>query len=138
MSKYTVNPNTFCKELTFDYDDVKELLNVEDSAEQIQYEDIAEQCDSYSEYEVRCAIHGIEARNKKDFRRDKILAEARRRSRFSYSADLAEDIQALHGIDIQKEMKEILANEIAREIDRQLLNDTLNSLNCPIPVEYQC
>lgn len=41
----------------------------------------------------------------------------------NWSPELAEDMMAMHGIDVEAEMVNILTYEIAAEIDRQLLNE---------------
>lgn len=41
----------------------------------------------------------------------------------NWSPELAEDMMAMHGIDVEAEMISILSYEIAAEIDRQLLNE---------------
>jgi len=41
----------------------------------------------------------------------------------NWSPELAEDMMAMHGIDVEAEMINILTYEIASEIDRQLLNE---------------
>lgn len=41
----------------------------------------------------------------------------------NWSPELAEDMMAMHGIDVEAEMLNILTYEIAAEIDRQLLNE---------------
>ena len=41
----------------------------------------------------------------------------------NWSPELAEDMQAMHGIDVEKEMMSILSYEIGAEIDRQIITE---------------
>ena len=45
----------------------------------------------------------------------------------NWSPELAEDMMAMHGVDVEAEMINILSYEIAAEIDRQLLNEQVKS-----------
>jgi len=45
----------------------------------------------------------------------------------NWSPELAEDMMAMHGIDVEAEMINILSYEIAAEIDRQLLNEQVKA-----------
>ena len=45
----------------------------------------------------------------------------------NWSPELAEDMMAMHGIDVEAEMVNILSFEIAAEIDRQLLNEQVKA-----------
>lgn len=44
-----------------------------------------------------------------------------------WSPELAEDMQAMHGIDVEKEMINILSYEIGAEIDRQLITEMVKA-----------
>lgn len=44
-----------------------------------------------------------------------------------WSPELAEDMQAMHGIDVEKEMINILSYEIGAEIDRQIITEMVKS-----------
>lgn len=57
--------------------------------------------------------------------RDRILG---RRSKFRYSSELVEDMQAMHGISIENELKTVIANEIAAEIDYEIGLQAVNQL----------
>ena len=45
----------------------------------------------------------------------------------NWSPELAEDMQAMHGIDVESEMINMITYEIAAEIDRQLLNEQVKA-----------
>ena len=58
--------------------------------------------------------------NEMSFRIDKQTVEAKARQlKAQYSIELAQDLQAVHGIDADAELNAILANEILAEIDRE-------------------
>lgn len=42
-----------------------------------------------------------------------------------FTTELAQDLQAFHGLDIEYELQEALAYEIRAEIDRQIINDLI-------------
>jgi len=53
-----------------------------------------------------------------------------RRLKALWSSEAAEDLRAFHGLDAETEIVSIIAQEIALEIDREVINDLfLNSLN---------
>jgi len=53
--------------------------------------------------------------------KEKVEAETRKlRSR--WSLEVAQDIKAMHGLDLEEEMMDILSYEITAEIDRELIN----------------
>lgn len=58
--------------------------------------------------------------NEMSFRIDKQTVEAKARQlKAQYSIELAQDLQAVHGINADNELNSILANEILAEIDRE-------------------
>lgn len=58
--------------------------------------------------------------NEMSFRIDKQTVEAKARQlKAQYSIELAQDLQAVHGIDADSELNAILANEVLAEIDRE-------------------
>lgn len=46
----------------------------------------------------------------------------RRRHRTTWTPEIAQDIATYHGIDIESELTAVLSQEIAREIDREIIN----------------
>jgi len=46
----------------------------------------------------------------------------RRRLRARWTPEIAQDIATYHGIDIESELTAVLSQEIAREIDREIMN----------------
>ena len=42
-----------------------------------------------------------------------------------WSAEMAQDLQGFHGMDVTAELELLLVQEIANEIDRQIINDLL-------------
>ena len=58
----------------------------------------------------------------------KSLVEAKTRKLAAmWSPELAEDMQAMHGIDVEKEMVETLTYEIGAEIDRQIITEMVKA-----------
>lgn len=54
---------------------------------------------------------------------EKAQVEARsRKLRSRWSIEVAQDIKAMHGLDLEEEMMDVLAYEITAEIDRELIN----------------
>jgi hypothetical protein len=61
---------------------------------------------------------------------EKTTVEARtRKLRSRWSIEVAQDLKAMHGIDIEKEMMDILAYEITAEIDREIVNAIYGKCN---------
>lgn len=52
----------------------------------------------------------------------------RRRIRPMWSPELAQDLQAYHGIDIESELTRLLSEEITRNIDRETINNITQDL----------
>ena len=44
-----------------------------------------------------------------------------------WSPELAEDMQAMHGIDVEKEMVNTLTYEVGAEIDRQIITEMVKA-----------
>ena len=61
-----------------------------------------------------------------DFIKQTVEAKTRKLGA-SWSPELAEDIQAMHGIDVEAEMVNIISYEIGGEIDRQILTSMVRS-----------
>jgi len=54
---------------------------------------------------------------------EKAQVEAKtRKLRSKWSIEVAQDIQAMHGLDLEEEMMDVLSYEITAEIDRELIN----------------
>jgi hypothetical protein len=54
---------------------------------------------------------------------EKAQVEAKtRKLRSRWSVEVAQDIKAMHGLDLEEEMMDVLAYEITAEIDRELIN----------------
>ena len=61
--------------------------------------------------------------NEMSFRIDKQTVEAKSRQlKAQYSIELAQDLKAVHGLDADSELSQILSNEILVEIDREIIN----------------
>ncbi|NIQ07686.1 MAG: ATP-binding protein, partial [Candidatus Korarchaeota archaeon] len=45
-----------------------------------------------------------------------------RKLRSRWSLEVAQDLKAMHGLDLEEEMMDVLAYEITAEIDRELIN----------------
>lgn len=61
--------------------------------------------------------------NEMSFRIDKQVVEAKSRQlKSQYSIELAQDLKAVHGMDADAELSNILANEIMVEINREVVN----------------
>ncbi len=59
---------------------------------------------------------------------EKAQVEAKtRKLRSRWSLEVAQDLKAMHGLDLEEEMMDILAYEITAEIDREIVN-TINSV----------
>ena len=53
---------------------------------------------------------------------DKIAVEAKGRAlRADYSVELAQDLKAIHGLDAESELANILSTEILAEINREVV-----------------
>lgn len=61
-----------------------------------------------------------------DFIKQTVEAKTRKLGA-SWSPELAEDVQAMHGIDIEQEMVNIISYEIGGEIDRQILTSMVRA-----------
>lgn len=46
-----------------------------------------------------------------------------RRINVNWSVEMAQDIQAFHNIDAEAELTALLSENLAREVDRQIIND---------------
>jgi hypothetical protein len=46
-----------------------------------------------------------------------------RRLRTTWTPELAQDLQAFHGIDVEAELTRLLSEELTRNIDRQIINN---------------
>jgi len=65
---------------------------------------------------------GEESMNELGLRIDQVAIEAKtRKLAASFSLEAAQDIKAMHGIDIEREMVNVLQYEITAELDRELL-----------------
>ena len=51
-----------------------------------------------------------------------------RRLHATWSPELAQDLQAYHGIDIESELTRLLSEEITRNIDREIINNITQDL----------
>ena len=61
-----------------------------------------------------------------DFIKQTVEAKTRKLGA-SWSPELAEDVQAMHGIDVEAEMINILSFEVGAEIDRQILTEMVKA-----------
>lgn len=61
-----------------------------------------------------------------DFIKQTVEAKTRKLGA-SWSPELAEDVQAMHGIDVEAEMVNILSFEVGAEIDRQILTEMVKA-----------
>lgn len=52
-----------------------------------------------------------------------------RKLRSRWSLEVAQDIKAMHGLDLEEEMMDILAYEITAEIDREIVNEIRAAAN---------
>ena len=52
-----------------------------------------------------------------------------RKLRAKWSPELAQDLNAYHSLDAEVELTQILSEQIALEIDREILNDLLTQAN---------
>jgi len=59
-----------------------------------------------------------------DIHTTSITVEGNNRTiRTIWSPELTQDLQAYHGIDVESELTRLLSEEIARDIDRQIIQD---------------
>lgn len=67
---------------------------------------------------------------------EKAQVEAKtRKLRSRWSLEVAQDLKAMHGLDLEEEMMDVLAYEITAEIDREILNK-VNSVAVPSTWDY--
>ena len=52
-----------------------------------------------------------------------------RRLRAIWSPELAEDLEAYHGIDAEEELTRMLSQQFAEEIDREVMRTMLDTIN---------
>ena len=57
------------------------------------------------------------------------VTAASRKLRSRWSVEVAQDLKAMHGLDLEEEMMDILSYEITAEIDRELINSIDTAVN---------
>lgn len=68
---------------------------------------------------------------------EKAQVEAKtRKLRSRWSLEVAQDLKAMHGLDLEEEMMDVLAYEITAEIDREIINK-VNSVAVATTWDYQ-
>jgi hypothetical protein len=83
-------------------------------------------------------VHKIPKFNfiKESFRFESVtVATNTRRIRATWTPELAQDLQAFHGIDVEAELTALLSQEIAREIDREIINTITQDLVAVQPLD---
>lgn len=55
------------------------------------------------------------------------ITAKKRKLKAVWSYEAAQDIQSMHNLDAQQQLADIMAKEIAAEIDREILNDMANN-----------
>lgn len=60
------------------------------------------------------------------------VAAGERRIRAQWTPEMVQDLEAFHGIDVEAELTTMLSQELAREIDQQIVNDIIGNNILPM------